>query len=154
MSTPHIVLRSAEISDLQCLLALAESCPGAPRWRPPTWQQVLESRQAGVQRIVLIAEAVNECVGFGVLGLAGDDAEIESLAVNTSWRRRGIARRLCQDLLGWAHARDAKHASLEVRVSNIEARALYESLGFHEVAVRRAYYREPEEDALVMTTGL
>jgi ribosomal-protein-alanine N-acetyltransferase len=154
MSTPGIILRSGETSDLQRLLALAESCPGAPRWGARTWQQILESPQAGVQRIVLIAESVNECVGFGVLNLGADDAEIESLAVNTSWRRRGIARRLCLDLLSWARARGARRASLEVRVSNTAGRMLYESLGFHEVAVRRGYYREPEEDALVMTAQL
>jgi [ribosomal protein S18]-alanine N-acetyltransferase len=142
------------MSDIHRLLALAEVCPGAPRWPPRTWQQVLESPSTGVARIVLIAESVNECVGFGVLGLAGDDAEIESLAVGTSWRRRGIAKRLCKDLFGWARARGARHASLEVRVSNSPARALYESLGFHPVAVRRSYYRDPEEDALVMTAEL
>jgi ribosomal-protein-alanine N-acetyltransferase len=154
MLTPGILLRPAEPIDLRQLLALAEGCPGAPRWAPRTWQQVLESPQSGVQRIVLIAESVNECVGFAVLGLAADDAEIESLAVSTSWRRRGIAKRLCKDLLGWAHARGARRTSLEVRVSNTAARALYESLGFHEVAVRRGYYRDPEENALVMTIKL
>jgi [ribosomal protein S18]-alanine N-acetyltransferase len=154
MSTPGIILRPAEASDLQRLLALAEICPGAPRWTLQTWKQVLEPPVTSVQRVVLLAESVNGCAGFGVLGLTADDAEIESLAVSSSWRRRGIARRLCQELLGWARARGARHASLEVRVSNTSARALYESLGFREVAVRRAYYREPEEDALVMTAGL
>ncbi len=154
MPTPVIILRAAVASDIQRILALAESCPGAPRWGLQTWQQILEPSMTLVQRVVLVAESMNGCVGFGVLGLAADDAEIESLAVGTSWRRRGIARRLCQDMLGWARARGARHASLEVRVSNTAARALYESLGFHEVAVRRAYYREPEEDALVMTARL
>lgn len=154
MSTPGIILRPAETSDLQRLLALAEDCPGAPRWAQRTWQQVLEFPPAEAQRIVLIAESMNECVGFGVLGRAGEEAEIESLAVSTSWRRRGIAKRLCKDLLGWAHARGSRHASLEVRLSNIGARTLYESLGFSEVAVRHGYYRDPEEDALVMTIKL
>ena len=154
MPTAAVILRPAENSDLERLLALAETCPGAPRWAPRTWQQVLEFPPAGVQRIVLIAESPNECVGFGVLGRAGEEAEIESLAVSASWRRRGVARRLCKHLLGWAHVRGARHASLEVRVSNAGARALYESLGFHEVAVRRGYYRDPEEDALVMTIKL
>ena len=154
MSTLNILLRPAEALDLQQLLALAEDCPGAPRWAQRTWQQILESPTTGAQRIVLLAQSVNEFVGFGVLGLSADDAEIESLAVSTAWRRRGIARRLCHDLLGWARARGARHASLEVRVSNAAARSLYESLGFHEVAVRRGYYRDPEEDALVMTTEL
>jgi ribosomal-protein-alanine N-acetyltransferase len=154
MSTPGIILRAGASSDLQRLLVLAENCPGAPRWPPRTWQQVLESPSAGVRRIVLLAESVNECVGFGVLGLLADEAEIESLAVSSPWRRRGIARRLCMDLLGWARARAANHVSLEVRVSNTAARTLYESLGFHGVATRRGYYQDPVEDALVMTTRL
>jgi ribosomal-protein-alanine N-acetyltransferase len=154
MSAAGVIVRLAETSDLLRLLALAEISRGAPRWAARTWQQVLESPSTGVQRIVLIAESVSECVGFGVIGLAGDDAEIESLAVSTMWRRRGIARRLCEDLFGWARARGAGRASLEVRVSNSAARALYGSLGFREVATRRGYYRDPEEDALVMTTEL
>jgi len=154
MSSSGVIIRPAEVSDLQRLLALVEDCPGAPHWAPQTWRQVLELPQAGVQRIVLIAESVNECVGFGVLGGTGEEAEIESLAVSASWRRRGIARRLCADLLGWAHARGARQASLEVRFSNTAARSLYESLGFHEVAIRRGYYRDPVEDALVMTARL
>ena len=149
-----VFLRAAEMSDLERLLALAEGSPGAPRWPRRTWQQVLDAPSAGVPRIVLIAESVNECVGFGVLGLAGDEAEIESLAVSPSWRRRGVARRLCTDLFYWARARGARRASLEVRVSNTSARSLYQSLGFQEVAVRRGYYSDPEEDALVMTTEL
>jgi ribosomal-protein-alanine N-acetyltransferase len=154
MSMPGLILRPGEPFDLQRLLALAEDCPGAPRWASRTWQQVLESPQAGVPRIVLIAESLNEFVGFGVLGLAADEAQIESLAVSPSWQRRGIASRLCKDLFGWAHARGARQTSLEVRVSNTAARALYKSLGFEEVAVRRGYYRDPEEDAFVMTRKL
>lgn len=154
MKSAGIILRPAEVSDLQRLLALVEECPGAPRWAPQTWQQILEFSPAGVQRIALIAESVNECVGLGVIGRSGEEAEIESLAVSVMWRRRGIARRLCADLLGWARARGARHASLEVRVSNAAARSLYESLGFHEVATRRSYYRDPVEDALVMTAKL
>jgi ribosomal-protein-alanine N-acetyltransferase len=104
--------------------------------------------------MVLIAESANGCVGFGVVGLAADTAEIESLAVSADWRRQGIARQLCSDLLDWARAWHATRASLEVRLSNIPARALYESLGFQKNAVRRGYYRDPEEDALIMTMVL
>lgn len=154
MGTPGIILRAAEPTDLDRLLAVVDSSPGAPRWSPSIWRQILESSSKGVQRIVLMAESVNECVGFGVLGLADDNAEIESLAVSATWRRRGIATQLCNDLLSWARVRNAKHASLEVRVSNAAAQALYESLGFREIATRRRYYRDPEEDALVMKKEL
>ena len=153
MPTPGIILRPAEHVDLQRLLVLAESCPDAPQWTLRTWEQVLESTTDEMQRVVLVAESVDECIAFGVLSLVGD-AEIESLAVSTPWRRRGIARQLCEDLLGWARPRGARLASLEVRTSNAAARGLYESLGFREIAVRRGYYRDPEEDALVMTAEL
>jgi len=154
MSSAGVMIRPGELSDLQRLLTLVEDCPGAPHWAPQTWRQVLEISPIGVQRIVLIAESVNECVGFGVLGRSGEAAEIESLAVSTFWRRRGIARQLCKNLLGWAHARGARHVSLEVRISNNAARSLYDSLGFHEVAIRKGYYQDPPEDALVMTAKL
>lgn len=154
MSSAGVIIRPADVSDFQQLLALVEDCPGAPLWAPETWQQILEFPLGGVQRMVLVAKSVNECVGLGVLGRAGEEAEIESLAVSSAWRRRGIARRLCADLVGWAHARGARQASLEVRVSNAAARSLYESLGFHEVAIRRGYYRDPVEDALVMAAKL
>lgn len=154
MTLPGIILRPADTADLERLLEIAASSPGAPLWSSSTWQQILQSPTTGAQRIVLIAESPGQRVGFGVLGLADDNAEIESLAVTEEWRRRGIARQICNDLLGWARARHAKHASLEVRVSNAGARALYLSLGFREIALRRGYYRDPEEDALVMTMDL
>ncbi|HEV2576221.1 MAG TPA: ribosomal protein S18-alanine N-acetyltransferase [Acidobacteriaceae bacterium] len=153
MAPPGIILRPADATDLQRLLALSESAPGAPRWSPSTWQQILRSPST-TARLVLMAESANECVGFGVVGLAADVAEIESLAVSADWRRQGVARLLCSHLLKWAHARHATQASLEVRLTNIPARALYESLGFEKNAVRRGYYRDPEEDALVMTMVL
>lgn len=154
MTPPGIILRPAEATDLQRLLEIAASSPGAPLWSSSTWQQILQSPDAGVHRIVLIAESMTKFVAFGVLGLAGDNAEIESLAVIAEWRRRGVARRICADLLGWARARHARHASLEVRVSNTAAHALYVSLGFRDVALRRGYYRDPQEDAVVMTADL
>lgn len=154
MAGEAVVFRIADAGDVERLLAIVEESPGAPRWSASTWRKILGSPQSGAERVVLLAESANECVGFGVLGVAGDGAEIESLAVSASWRRRGIARQLCTELLEWARGRGATHATLEVRVSNAGARALYASLGFREVAVRRGYYREPEEDALVMTREL
>ena len=153
MASPGISVRRADFTDLERIIALTESAPGAPRWSASTWRQILQSPGTAA-RLVLIAESANECVGFGVVGLAANTAEIESLAVGGEWRRQGIARQLCADLLKWVRARHATHASLEVRVSNIPARALYESLGFQKNGVRRAYYRDPEEDALVMTMVL
>lgn len=154
MSSQEITVRSADTSDRDRLLALCMNCAGAPQWTAGTWQQVLESAATGRQRLVLAAESAGALAGFGVLGLSGEGAEIESLAVSVAWRRRGVGRRLCEELLIWARKQGAVEASLEVRVSNLPARSLYGLLGFREAGVRRGYYREPDEDALVMTTEL
>jgi ribosomal-protein-alanine N-acetyltransferase len=148
-----ISYRSADRADLNRLIRLADDCPGAPHWTLTTWTQVMDSAANG-ERNILVAESEEVLIGFGVVGIAADQAEIESLAVSPAARRRGIGRGLCEALLRWARMRGAGKALLEVRMSNHTARALYESLGFHEVAVRKDYYREPDEDGLTMSRML
>lgn len=145
--------RSADRADRDSLVSLAEESPGAPRWTLTTWEQVLDSATEG-ERNVLIAVSEEGIVGFGVVGTAGDAAEIESLAVAETVRRQGIGCRLCEELMRWARMRGSRRAVLEVRISNHAARALYESLSFREIAVRKGYYREPEEDGLMMAREL
>lgn len=149
----RIAIHSADSDDLERLVALAGECPGAPRWSLNTWRQVLDSAAKG-QRDVLIVLREEGIVGFGVVGSAGEVAEIESLAVAPATRRLGIGRKLCEALMASARAHGASGVSLEVRVSNDAARALYESLGFREIAIRRTYYRDPDEDGLVMAREL
>jgi len=70
-----------------------------------------------------------------------------NIAVADSHRRRGIARLLVQELIARL---DATMLTLEVRASNAPAIALYESLGFTQVGLRKNYYRKPKEDALIL----
>jgi ribosomal-protein-alanine N-acetyltransferase len=135
-------------------MALAENCPGAPRWSVTTWQQVLDAAAKGEQRYVLVAESEEGFAGLGAARITGDEAEIESVAVSSAARRKGIGRGICEELMRWAKMRGASKVLLEVRVSNHAARALYESLGFHEIAIRKGYYRDPDEDGLVMAREL
>ena len=78
-----------------------------------------------------------------------DEGYITNVAVFPEFRRRGIARELLNNLFN-AHE-DLSFITLEVRLSNHGAIALYESLGFEQLAVRPNYYTKPEEDALLMT---
>ena len=149
----EIFFRPADRRDVGRLMTLAD-CDGAPHWALTTWQQVLESATKGEQQRVLVAESGEGLIAFGVVGIAGDVAEIESLAVSPAARRCGIGRSLCEALMQWARTRGASRALLEVRVSNDAARSLYESLGFHQIAIRRGYYHEPNEDGLTMAREL
>jgi ribosomal-protein-alanine N-acetyltransferase len=82
-----------------------------------------------------------------------DEAHVTTFAVDRRWRRRGVGERLLLALLDLAVARRAREATLEVRLSNMPARRLYEKYGFRPVGIRPRYYSDNGEDALIMTSG-
>jgi [ribosomal protein S18]-alanine N-acetyltransferase len=91
-------------------------------------------------------------VGYLCVWEIADEVHVTNLAVHPTRRRQGIARALLGGLLAEARARDLRLIVLEVRPSNREAIALYESFGFRVTGRRRGYYYDTGEDALVMET--
>ena len=87
------------------------------------------------------------CAGWVIF----DELHINNLAVHPSWRRRGVASTLLGFVLRAAAAEGATRATLEVRRSNEPARRLYERSGFHQEGVRKNYYTDPVEDALILS---
>ena len=73
-----------------------------------------------------------------------------NIAVSPTSRRQGVARALIEALVSALRERGSKQLTLEVRASNGPARQLYESLGFLQVGLRKNYYRNPKEDALIL----
>jgi ribosomal-protein-alanine N-acetyltransferase len=100
----------------------------------------------------VVARAGDELVGFAGLWVMVDEAHITTFAVDPRWRRRGIGERLLLALLDLAEGRRAREVTLEVRLSNMPARRLYEKYGFRPVGIRPRYYSDNGEDALIMTT--
>ena len=100
----------------------------------------------------LVARAGDELVGFGGIWLMVDEAHVTTFAVDPAWRRRRVGESLLLALLDLAIARHAREATLEVRLSNVPARRLYEKFGFKPVGIRPRYYSDNHEDALIMTT--
>jgi ribosomal-protein-alanine N-acetyltransferase len=101
-------------------------------------------------RAYVVARVDGLVVGYAGMMLAGDDAHITTIAVDPEWHRYKIGTRLLLHLVRDAIARDAHHVTLEVRVSNHSAQALYRVFGFRPAGVRKNYYAETNEDALVM----
>ena len=79
-----------------------------------------------------------------------DEIHITNLAVHPDLRRRGFGRNLIQEVRKFAESSRAKRLLLEVRRSNFSAQNLYRELGFSPIGVRRGYYEDTSEDALVM----
>jgi ribosomal-protein-alanine N-acetyltransferase len=92
-----------------------------------------------------------------LVGIAGfwimvDEAHITTLATRNAYRRQGVGERLLIQIIEMAASLHADVVTLEARVSNKQAQALYEKYGFRKVGMRRAYYTDNGEDAVIMTT--
>jgi len=100
----------------------------------------------------LVARIGGRIVAYGGMWLMVDEAHITTFAVHPAWRRQRIGERLLLAFLDLARDRHAREATLEVRLSNLAARRLYEKYGFRPVGLRPRYYSDNNEDALIMTT--
>jgi [ribosomal protein S18]-alanine N-acetyltransferase len=148
------LIRRASPADLNAILALEQACPEVPRWSHAQWLAALHGEQGTeLLRAVFAAEDTGSILGFAVASRTGELAELESVAVSPSARRKGIGKVLCQQVMDWSR-NGATELELEVRASSEGALALYRSLGFVEQARRREYYRNPTEDAVLMAAQL
>ncbi len=120
-------------------------------WPPHAYRTELESNRLATY---LVVRSCGEVVAYAGMWLMVDEAHITTFAVHPAWRRRHVASRLLLDLLDLAVRRHAREATLEVRLSNLAARRLYERYGFRPVGIRPRYYSDDNEDALIMTTDL
>jgi ribosomal-protein-alanine N-acetyltransferase len=114
---------------------------------------VYEMEQNQVARCLVMRDD-GEVLAYICLWEVADELHVTNIAVRPSARRRGIARTLLAEVMNDARRRGVRIVVLEVRPSNSEARALYDSLGFRVVGRRRGYYYDTGEDALVMEAVL
>lgn len=98
-----------------------------------------------------VADLDGQVVGMLVLWLIVDEAHIASLATHPDFRQQGIAKQLLVTALEHAYTEGALSALLEVRVGNETARRMYRKFGFEEVGLRERYYKDNNEDAILMT---
>ena len=119
-------------------------------WPPHAYRTELESNRLATYLVVRAGDTV---VAYAGMWLMVDEAHITTFAVHPRWRRQRIAERLLVELLDLAARRRAREATLEVRLSNLAARRLYEKYGFRPIGIRPRYYGDDNEDALIMTTG-
>jgi ribosomal-protein-alanine N-acetyltransferase len=101
-------------------------------------------------RAYLVARTSRDVVGYGGVICYGDEAHVTTIAVDPAHQRRKIGTRLMYELMREAIDMGARAISLEVRMSNWGAQRMYGRFGFRPVGVRKGYYQETSEDALVM----
>ena len=133
-------------SHLESIAALERQGFSAP-WSIPMLEEELFNPQASF----LVAEGENgQVLGYAGLQVVLDEGYIANIAVDPKWRRQGLAGELLEVYCRFAQAHLA-FLTLEVRASNEAAIALYVKHGFVQAGVRKNYYQDPKEDALIMT---
>ena len=148
-------LRVMNASDVTAVMEI-ERASFAAGWPRTAFAREL-SGNAMARYIVLEAPAETPgepaaLIGFGGIWLMLDEAHIVTVAVAPEFRRRGFGRMIVHGLVELARKHAMAVATLECRVSNDAARALYGDYGFYEVGRRVRYYADNGEDAVIMTT--
>lgn len=131
---------------LDLLAELEKICFSQP-WSRQALADELENDSA----FFFVAETDGEVSGYVGLIITAGQSYITNIAVFPKFRRMGIAKMLFERLFSIAEKCDLEFISLEVRPSNYNAISLYKSLGFEEIGLRKQFYRNPTEDALIMT---
>jgi ribosomal-protein-alanine N-acetyltransferase len=140
-----VLFTSAAPADVATLSAIADECG------------LVVDFSAELSRsyaLVLVARSSGAPVGFLLAWRAADELHLTDLGVTAGARRRGIGRRLVEQLCALGTASSARVVLLEVRESNAPALALYRRLGFEELDRRAHYYADTGEDAVVMALAL
>ncbi|HVB98558.1 MAG TPA: ribosomal protein S18-alanine N-acetyltransferase [Candidatus Dormibacteraeota bacterium] len=139
-----LTIRVRQERDRAAIDAVMRRSPEAAGWAP--------EGDAGLA--CWVGETGVGVVGFVVARAVADEVEILNLAVDPSARRRGAGAALLAAALEHGRCAGARGAFLEVRQSNRAAIGFYERHGFVRTGLRRGYYRDPEEDALLMGLAL
>jgi ribosomal-protein-alanine N-acetyltransferase len=145
MTAVAIEIRVLELSDLNAIEAIEQQA------YPTPWSRsMFASELAKPTSICLGAFEGRDLVGYVINSRYVDAWHVMNVAVDPEHQRRGVATALLERLFELTHDDERRGYTLEVRVSNEDAIGLYEKLGFEARGIRRGYYTDNREDALIM----
>lgn len=144
-----MLIRKAEEYDIPAIHDIEKKCFSTPWGRTG-----LEEELAYENGRMLVVEEENRAVAYVSLRFVLDEGYLNNIAVLPEYRRKGMGRALLTALAEEGRTLGLSFLTLEVRISNEPAKALYRSLGYELVGRRRRFYRDPVEDALLFTLNL
>ena len=139
-------IRPMTAMDLDKVSEIEKLCFSTP-WSRESFRIEIEDNRCARY---FVAVYQDEIVGYGGMWLIVDEAHITNVAVHPSYRGVGIGESIMRTLIEVAVSLGAIRMTLEVRVSNMIAQNLYKKLGFRGVGIRKQYYADNNEDALIM----
>lgn len=141
-----LVIREAEVRDIDHIVKLDELCFSVPWSRESIAREIIDNHLA----FYIVAEIENTVVGYAGLWSIVDEGHITNVAVHPNFRKKGIGEALVKVILDNSIRNGLKSHTLEVRFSNEAAIRLYEKMGFKAAGLRKKYYEDNGEDAIIM----
>jgi ribosomal-protein-alanine N-acetyltransferase len=148
---PQFGFRPMQMDDLDDIMSIE------PNIYPYPWSRgnFVDSLKSGYSAWVLVD--AQKIVGYALLMMVLDEAHLLNLSIAKAHQKQGLGRMLLEHMIKIAQTHKATNLFLEVRTSNVAAIALYENIGFNEMAIRRGYYpadpkyfKNGREDAILM----
>ncbi len=152
MNGDGVEIREMRVPDLRTVIALEREIFPDP-WSREAFRREVEAAGVSWTRVAVDADT-GSVIGYLVAWFVFDEVHLANVAVAPDARRRGVAQRFLDELAEEGRKRKARFIVLEVRRSNAAARRLYERNDYYTVDVRKGYYRNNREDAMVMVKPL
>lgn len=137
------------LEHLDDIMEIEEGCYGQHHWSRDSFVGELNNNCANY---FVAVNKNNKCVGYMGLWKIFDEAHVTNLAIHPKFQKKGIAHLLIISSLDLCYMEKIKYMTLEVRCTNERAKNLYEGFGFKSLGVRKKYYQDNGEDAIIMWT--
>ena len=149
-------IRQAKIYDVPAIARLEENTSNTPWSAASITQDVTKNDRAYVAVVTLpgAEEDLPDVIGYADMWTVAGEAQLNNIAVEAGYRGQHIGEMLLSHMLDKAESFGCELMTLEVRISNTTAISLYTKMGFKQNAVRRGYYRDNHEDAVLMSRNI
>lgn len=141
-----VIIRDMKESDLERIIEIEEKSFNPPWSREAFLLELTKNLLAKY----IVAEVDGQVVGYGGIWLIIDEGHVTNIAVDEEYRGKGIGSKILEGLIQICRERNMTAMTLEVRKSNVVAQSLYRKYGFKEYGIRKGYYQDNNEDAIIM----
>lgn len=138
-----------QLAHLDDVMEIEENCYGEHHWARESFVNEIDNQ---ISEYLCAVNDTGKCVGYLGMWNIIDEAHITNFAVNPKFQHQGAGHFLITNAIEKCYAKKIKYITLEVRASNEKAKRIYEKFGFKSLGVRKKYYQDNNEDAIIMWT--